>query len=209
MTQIVVVTQDNNTVVQQQQLESVVQELKSSVVVEVEATQTVVADRNSTNLITQETTETVVVEQKQSTFIVAGLLPPVTLANILNDTSNLDLSNLQDTSVLSYSSALQKWTANSILSDYATKTYVTTRGYLTSVSWSDVQNKPTFSQVATTGNYADLQNKPALFSGNYADLSNKPTIPTDTSQLTNGAGFITAVDSTLSEQAIIMAIALG
>lgn len=30
------------------------------------------------------------------------------------------------------------------------------------------------------------------FSGSYNDLSNKPTIPTNTNQLTNGAGFITS-----------------
>lgn len=30
--------------------------------------------------------------------------------------------------------------------------------------------------VATTGNYNDLLNKPALFSGNYNDLTNKPTL---------------------------------
>lgn len=33
-------------------------------------------------------------------------------------------------------------------------------------------------------------------SGSYSDLSNKPTIPTNTNQLTNGAGFITSeIDS--------------
>ena len=33
------------------------------------------------------------------------------------------------------------------------------------------------------------------FSGDYDDLEDKPTIPTDTSDLTNGAGFITGIDS--------------
>ena len=33
---------------------------------------------------------------------------------------------------------------------------------------------------------------PLLFSGNYADLSNKPTIPTNNSQLTNGANYLTS-----------------
>lgn len=42
-----------------------------------------------------------------------------------------------------------------------------------------------------SGAYADLTGKPSLFSGSYNDLSNKPTIPTNTNQLTNGAGYIT------------------
>ena len=48
------------------------------------------------------------------------------------------------------------------LTGYATETYVTTRGYLTSVG---------------TISYTDLSNKPALFSGSYTDLTDKPTIP--------------------------------
>ena len=47
-----------------------------------------------------------------------------------------------------------------------------------SVAWSGVTGKPSFATVAT--------------SGSYNDLTNKPTIPTNTNQLTNGAGFITA-----------------
>ena len=74
---------------------------------------------------------------------------------------------------------------SSALTGYATETFVTTRGYLTSVDWSIITSKPTFSTVATSGSYADLTNKPTLFSGNYADLTNKPTIPTDISQLTD------------------------
>lgn len=36
----------------------------------------------------------------------------------------------------------------------------------------------------------DIENKPDFFDGDYNDLTNKPTIPTDTTQLTNGAGFL-------------------
>lgn len=66
--------------------------------------------------------------------------------------------------------------------------------------YNDLTNKPTLF----SGNYNDLTNKPDLsvyelkseaFSGNYNDLINKPTIPTDTSDLTNGAGYITGIDS--------------
>ena len=43
------------------------------------------------------------------------------------------------------------------------------------IGWNDVQNKPTFATVATSGLYADLINKPTLFSGSYTDLTNKPS----------------------------------
>jgi hypothetical protein len=78
----------------------------------------------------------------------------------------------------------------SALSGYATETFVTTRGYLTSVSWNDVQSKPTFATVATTGSYTDLTNRPTLFSGSYTDLTNKPTVPTDISELTDTQGLL-------------------
>ncbi len=95
---------------------------------------------------------------------------------------------------------------SSALSGYATESYVTSRGYITSVAWNDITSKPTFATVATSGSYADLTNKPTLFSGsyndltnkptlfsgNYSDLTNKPTIPTNTNELTNGAGYITS-----------------
>lgn len=44
---------------------------------------------------------------------------------------------------------------------------------------------PTWTSLATVAT-----------SGSYNDLSNKPTIPTNTNQLTNGAGFITGITST-------------
>ena len=67
---------------------------------------------------------------------------------------------------------------------------------LFSGSYNDLTNKPSLATVATSGSYNDLFNKPSLStvatSGSYNDLSNKPTIPTNTNQLTNGAGFITS-----------------
>ena len=48
----------------------------------------------------------------------------------------------------------------------------------------DIPTLPTLSNVATSGNYSDLNNLPTLFDGNYNSLSDKPTIPTATSQLT-------------------------
>ena len=103
-------------------------------------------------------------------------------------------------------------------------------GGTTTVDWDDVQNKPTFATVATSGDYDDLSNKPTIpsidglateqyvddaiadiqdpewddiqnkptfatvaTSGSYNDLSNKPTIPTvptNVSAFTNDAHYV-------------------
>lgn len=90
------------------------------------------------------------------------------------------------------------------LSSYATQTFVTTRGYLTSYSetdpvflahaaynvtntkitnwdtaygWGNHASAGYLTSVGTIS-YNDLSNKPTLFSGSYTDLTNKPTIPT-------------------------------
>lgn len=52
-------------------------------------------------------------------------------------------------------------------------------GLITSVSWSDITSKPSFSDIA--------------ISGSYNDLVDTPTIPTKTSELTNDSGYITSV----------------
>ena len=83
--------------------------------------------------------------------------------------------------------------------------------YLTTVDWVNTQlssyvpTSRTINGKALTGNItltaADVGALPsttALFSGNYNDLTNKPTIPTNTNQLTNGAGFITSSVSNLT-----------
>jgi len=46
----------------------------------------------------------------------------------------------------------------------------------TTVNFDDIQNKPLFSNVATTGDYNDLINKPVLFNGDYNVLINKPVL---------------------------------
>lgn len=49
-----------------------------------------------------------------------------------------------------------------------------------STDWSDIQNKPNFATVATSGDYNDLTNKPTI-----------PTVPTNVSAFTNDAGYLT------------------
>jgi len=46
----------------------------------------------------------------------------------------------------------------------------------TTVNYSDILNKPLFSEVATSGDYMDLKNKPVLFNGDYNGLINKPVL---------------------------------
>ena len=85
-------------------------------------------------------------------------------------------------------------------------------GFITGVSWDDVTDKPSFATVATSGSYNDLSNKPTIPTVNDATLtiqkngttvdtftanssSDKTvniSVPTNTNELTNGAGFITA-----------------
>jgi hypothetical protein len=45
-----------------------------------------------------------------------------------------------------------------------------------SFSYNQIEDAPVLSEVATSGLYEDLSNKPELFSGSYNDLSNKPTL---------------------------------
>ncbi len=50
----------------------------------------------------------------------------------------------------------------------------------TNVEWDDIQNKPDFATVATTGDYDDLINIPII-----------PTVPENVSDFTNDAGYLT------------------
>jgi hypothetical protein len=84
----------------------------------------------------------------------------------------------------------------SALTGYATETFVTTRGYLTSVgtiNYNDLSNKPTLF----SGSYTDLSNKPTLFDGAYSSLSGIPTLATvatsgSYSDLTNKPTLVTS-----------------
>ena len=57
-------------------------------------------------------------------------------------------------------------------------------GFITGVDWDDVENKPSFATVATTGDYDDLLNKPTI-----------PTVPSVLSAFTNDVGYITGITS--------------
>lgn len=78
-----------------------------------------------------------------------------------------------------------------------------TTAWTGSVAYTSVTGTPTLATVATSGSYADLSNKPTLFSGSYTDLTNKPTIPTTvtvngTSITLGSSGTVTAAAGTLT-----------
>ena len=99
----------------------------------------------------------------------------------VNDTQEDSLTNLStridtlSTELDNISTALQ--TLSDDLESY--KQEVEDAGYLTEVSWNDVQDKPTLASVAT--------------SGDYSDLSGTPEIPTKVSDLDNDSEFISSV----------------
>lgn len=76
--------------------------------------------------------------------------------------------------------------------------------------WDDIQNKPNFATVATSGSYNDLLNQPSINNGSLTIKRNNTllgtftansstntdiniTVPTKTSELTNNSGFITTL----------------
>lgn len=77
--------------------------------------------------------------------------------------------------------------------------------------WDDIQNKPNFAIVATSGSYNDLSNQPSINNGSLTIKRNNAllgsftansstnadiniTVPTKTSELTNNSDFITSSD---------------
>lgn len=74
-------------------------------------------------------------------------------------------------------------------------------GVADAVDWSKVQNKPAFADVATSGNYNDLSNKPTIPSveglASEAYVNEKvaaiviPEVPTKVSELENDKGYLT------------------
>lgn len=93
---------------------------------------------------------------------------------------------------------------SSALSGYATETYVTTRGYITSYTETDpvfvasAAYNITSTQITNWdtaygwGNHASAGYLTSVGTISYNDLSDKPAIPSNVSQLVNDSGYITA-----------------
>ena len=60
------------------------------------------------------------------------------------------------------------------------------------VNWSDILNKPAFSDVATSGSYDDLTDTPTPFSGAYGDLTGTPTIPAASNDVATDVGSVSS-----------------
>ena len=72
-----------------------------------------------------------------------------------------------------------------------------------SINGNNVLTAASFADVAISGDYDDLVNKPTLFSGAYADLTGKPTIPAAVSGLTNDSGYQTSAQVNTAIQAVV------
>jgi hypothetical protein len=107
----------------------------------------------------------------------------ITIANQVISVGTVPYSNLSGTPTIpTNNNELTNGAAyitSAALTGLATETYVTTRGYLTTVAYADVTGKPT------------------LFSGSYTDLTDKPNIPSLTGYATETfvttRGYLTSV----------------
>ena len=98
---------------------------------------------------------------------------------------------ISDEDVISIDNTVALKTDIPSLTGYATETWVTNQGYLVQSDLADYVTSTDLS--AELLNYAELSDLSTVATtGDYDDLTNKPTIPTDTSDLTNGAGYITS-----------------
>lgn len=128
----------------------------------------------------------------------------VTLDSIRGSIVNVTWSDVQNKPTFHETAFSGDYTRLNNLPTIPTNTNQLTNGngFITtaSITWNNLTGKPTFATVATSGSYADLLNKPVLSavatSGSYNDLTDTPTIPTNTNQLTNGAGYITSASIT-------------
>jgi hypothetical protein len=97
-----------------------------------------------------------------------------------------DLSYNSTTGAFSYSTpstdGITEGTTNKYFSNTLARGAVSASGDLSYNSTTGV-----FSYTLPTISYNDLSNKPTLFSGAYADLTGKPTIPSTTSDITEGS----------------------
>ena len=83
------------------------------------------------------------------------------------------------------------------LNGYATETWVEQKGYLTSVAWGDITDKPTLATVATSGSYNDLIDKPTIpTTANYLEKDTfKPISWTSTDSIDSNTTYKLKLDA--------------
>ena len=135
---------------------------------------------------------------------------PSNLATVATSGSYNDLSNKP---TIPAAQVNADWNANSGVEEILNKPTLAT--VATSGAYSDLSGTPSLATVATSGSYTDLSNKPTIPTVNDATLTIQKngtnvatftansatatianiTVPTDTSDLTNSAGYITGITS--------------
>ena len=175
-----------------------------------------------TSITNQEITSKNVLIDEGATQI--GLVKQEGAARVeeILETGCIDVEYTGETSTLSFTGG-----GSVLLSNYYTKEetneliptnnnqLVNGAGYITNTALAGYVLSSDLATVATTGNYADLSNKPTIPTVNNATLTIQKngttvktftanassnvtcniTVPTNTNELTNGAGFITGISS--------------
>lgn len=91
------------------------------------------------------------------------------------DLTDVDVAGAVDGSVLKYNQTAGKWVVGTDATGAAGGvTSVNGKTGVVTLEYADLANKP----ALFSGSYADLTNKPTLFSGAYADLTGKPVLST-------------------------------
>ena len=106
------------------------------------------------------TTDSLGIATHKRTFVLPWSISQSSQTSIVTLATTDDIPTVP--SVLSAFTNDVGFITSSALSGYATETWVGQQGFLTSVSWNDILNKPTFATVATSGSYNDLSDKPTI-----------------------------------------------
>lgn len=78
-----------------------------------------------------------------------------------------------------------------------------------SVTWNNVQDKPDFAAVATSGDYDDLTNLPTLFDGQYSSLSGVPVVDGSETTIIAGSNVTVTGSGTTADPYIVTATGGG
>ena len=77
-------------------------------------TDVVVVESNNSTVVQRQEVQNVVVDDKKATVVVTGMMPPPSVASI-NNSADVDLTQLQDGGILVYNVSTQKWIATNLL----------------------------------------------------------------------------------------------